>query len=98
MDEIEDTPTPPLVPEGEEEFSLEYVNTVLEDKVPNLKVLQCWSRFNLCFIQIVSGREARFDNDNLYILGRIRSVEKHAGNNGRNSLDVSVYVVYLFLH
>merc|ERR1739845_302326 len=36
----------------DDEFSLEYVNTVLEDKVPNLKVLQCWSRFNLCFIQI----------------------------------------------
>ena len=43
----------------EAEFSLEYVNTVLEDKVPNLKVLQCWSRFNLCFIQIVSVRGER---------------------------------------
>jgi len=37
---------------GEDEFSLEYVNTVLEEKVPNLKVLQCWPRFNICFIQI----------------------------------------------
>jgi len=47
---MKDTPTPPL---GEDtEFSLEYVNTVLEDKVPNLKVLQCWSQFNICFIQI----------------------------------------------
>merc|ERR1739845_152204 len=36
----------------DDEFSLEYVNTVLEDKVPHLKVLQCWSRFNICFIQI----------------------------------------------
>ena len=39
------------------EFSLEYVKTVLEDRedrVPNLKVLQCWSEFNICFIQIVS--------------------------------------------
>jgi len=47
----EDTPTSPLVSK-ENEFSLEYVNSLLEDKIPNLKVLQCWSRFNLCFIQI----------------------------------------------
>ena len=47
---MKDTPTPT----PDTEFSLEYVNTVLEDKVPNLKVLQCWSKFNICFIQIVS--------------------------------------------
>lgn len=36
------------------EFTVEYVNTVLEDSVPNVKVLQCWSQFNICFIQVVS--------------------------------------------
>lgn len=34
------------------EFTVEYVNTVLENSVPNVKVLQCWSEFNLCFIQL----------------------------------------------
>merc|ERR1711862_726466 len=33
-------------------FTVEYVNTVLEESVPNVKVLQCWSQFNICFIQI----------------------------------------------
>ena len=59
---VEDTPALPVV--VEDEFSLEYVNTVLEEKVPNLKVLQCWSRFNICFIQIVSvtGERPSLDN------------------------------------
>lgn len=49
MEVMEDTSTPPVM---EDESFLEHLNTVLGEKVPNLTVLQCWSRFNLCFIQI----------------------------------------------
>jgi len=38
-----------LVDDG---VSVEYVNTVLENSIPNVKVLQCWSQFNICFIQV----------------------------------------------
>ena len=51
--------------------NVDYVNTVLENSIPNVKVgvlknkktfkqwinlqvLQCWSQFNICFIQVVS--------------------------------------------
>lgn len=32
--------------------NVDYVNTVLENSIPNVKVLQCWSQFNICFIQV----------------------------------------------
>ena len=35
-------------------FSVEYVTSILEDKIPKVKVLQCWPQFKICFIQLVS--------------------------------------------
>ena len=35
-------------------FSVEYVTSILEDKIPEVKVLQCWPQFKICFIQLVS--------------------------------------------
>jgi len=32
--------------------SMDYVNTILEENMPNAKVLQCWEQYSICFIQI----------------------------------------------
>ena len=64
----------PSVTDGAQ-FSVEYVNTVLEDKVPNLKVLQCWNEFNICFIQIVSRSEENHQEINfIFIMFRNKMI------------------------
>ena len=40
--------------EEADSFSVEYVTSILEDKIPKVKVLQCWPQFKICFIQLVS--------------------------------------------
>ena len=54
IDTVIDTSVTDDSNEEADSFSVEYVTSILEDKIPKVKVLQCWPQFKICFIQLVS--------------------------------------------